>query len=100
MKNAAYGSSVRAAVEPLASNYAIDLFGAQIRSSNAEAIVVTADMLGNSAEKESAPRIERDQNPVSRSPASFAFLTMIRQETFSPAKHEQRGPTKWAARRR
>ena len=91
---AAYGASVRAAIEPLVSCYAIDLFddGLQVRSpSDAGAIVLSEDILGNSADQQQTPRIQREQGPVSSVP------TVLRLSYYDPARDYQSGEARASA---
>jgi hypothetical protein len=91
---AAYGASVRAAIEPLVSCYAIDLFddGLQVRSpSDAGAIVLSEAILGNSADQQQTPRIQREQGPVSSVP------TVLRLSYYDPARDYQSGEARASA---
>jgi hypothetical protein len=91
---AAYGASISAAVEPLVSSYAVDLFddGLQVRSPvDAEAIVIGEKMLGNSADQKPAARIEREQSPASSLP------TVLRLSYYDPARDYQSGEARAAA---
>jgi hypothetical protein len=91
---AAYGASVRAAIEPLVNCYAIDLFddGLQLRSpQDAGAIALSEEMLGNSADQASTPRIQREQGPVSSVPA------VLRLSYYDPARDYQSGEARASA---
>ena len=69
---AAYGSSIAAAVAPLVSAYSVDLFddGTRVRPpSDGDAIVISENMLGSSAEQQHVSRIYREQTPVTSVPS-------------------------------
>lgn len=71
---AAYGASVRASIEPLIGCFALDLFddGIQLRPpANSGPRVLSADMLGNSADHERQSRAQREQSPASSMPATL-----------------------------
>jgi len=90
---AAYGSSVRAAIEPLIDSYSIDLFddGTIIRGATGSgAIIAGDDMLGNSADGSQAPRIQREQGATSSQPA------VLRISYYDPARDFQSGEARAA----
>lgn len=91
---AAYGGSMRVAVEPLLSCFAIELFddGSQLRApTGAAPIMLGEDMLGSSANLQPAPRIEREQNPASSAPA------VLRINYYDPARDYQAGEARASA---
>nr|MBA2467041.1 hypothetical protein [Sphingomonas sp.] len=73
---AAYGASIKAAVEPLVRHFGLELFddGSRLRPATAAApIQVRDDDLGNSAGAERADRMERDQAPSRALPATLTL---------------------------
>jgi hypothetical protein len=68
---AAYGRSIRAAIEPLVSCYGVELFddGSTVRTPFGEAALVHDDELGNSAHNAPAPRVQRERLPARDVPA-------------------------------
>ena len=69
---AAYGPSIRAAVEPLVNCYAVELFddGTQLRSPDRNSpISISTDELGNSADGKQVSRIDREQVPSRELPS-------------------------------
>ena len=85
---AAYGSSVRSAVEPIIESFGIELFddGERLRHASAALpLVVTDAELGNSADGRPAPRLEREQSAAHRLPAA------LRLTYYDPARDYQVG---------
>lgn len=85
---AAYGRSIRAAVEPLADCYDIALFddGSVVRSPLAQAALVLADDdLGNAADGQMTPRIQREEAAASTIPA------IVRISYYDPQRDYQAG---------
>jgi hypothetical protein len=70
---AAYGSSIRSSVDPLVSNFGIDLFddGTAVRAPTAASPLVIGDELGNSADNNTQPRLQREQVAARSVPAAF-----------------------------
>ena len=92
---AAYGSSVRAAIQPLISCYAIDLSddGAELASvANLPAVAPTSDELGNSADGNAAPLMEREHG--ASAPA------IVRLSYYDPAREFQAGEARASASER
>jgi hypothetical protein len=91
---AAYGTSAKAAVEPLITCYAVELFddGLQVRApESGEAAEFSIDALGNSPSPERAPRIQREQGPASSVP------TALRLSYYDPARDYQSGEARASA---
>ena len=91
---AAYGSSVRAAIEPLINCYAIPLFddSLELRAPlDAGAIVVNEEMLGNSADEKPSSRVQREQYWASSRP------TVLRLSYYDPARDFQSGEARASA---
>jgi hypothetical protein len=83
---AAYGRSVKAAVEPLIESFAVETFddGTRLRSPANSAPIVVADAdLGTSADFEQLSKFEREQRPASELPAS------VRLTYYEPARDFQ-----------
>ena len=73
---AAYGQSIRSAIEPLIDSYAIQLFddGSQLRTAGSGSTqLVTENDFGNSADSESASRLQREQTPARMLPGSLSL---------------------------
>lgn len=73
---AAYGRSIRAAVEPLITSMGLELFddGTGLRSpGEAEPLVVSGDQLGCSADGSAPPRVELAQAGATSVPASLSL---------------------------
>lgn len=73
---AAYGASIKAAVEPLVRYFGLELFddGSRLRPATPGApILLSDDDLGNSAGHERAERIERAQVPARALPATLTL---------------------------
>ena len=90
---AAHGRSIRTAVEPLVSAYAVPLFdeGEQLRTPMAGTVEVDADReLGASAD-EPAPRHQRSQLPAGQLPAT------LRLTYYDPARDYQFGEARASA---
>lgn len=71
---AAYGRSIRSAVEPLVECFGLELFddGTELRSPAHEAALpIALEDLGNSAESKQLPRLVRDQSPAAELPATL-----------------------------
>ena len=71
---AAYGSSIKNAIEPLVDCFGVDLFddGTVLRSAGSElAIAIDQEELGNSADGSKQPRLHREQLPLSAAPAAL-----------------------------
>lgn len=71
---AAYGGSIRSAIEPLVESFGIDLFddGATLRQPLGDpAALIGLEELGNSNDSRPAPRIQREQLPVRAAPAAL-----------------------------
>ena len=84
---AAYGQSIKAAIEPLVSAFAVDLFddGLKLRSPSRETFVVSNDELGSSPNNEPESRVRRDLIPARSLPAS------LRLRYYDPARDYQTG---------
>jgi hypothetical protein len=84
---AAYGRSIRAAVEPLVDGFGIDVFddGELLRGASGVAVAIAAEELGNSADGKAASRIAREQLPARRLPA------VLRLTHYDPARDYQTG---------
>jgi hypothetical protein len=73
---AAYGQSIKAAIQPVIGSYGVDLFddGSVVRGPLPTAVTVVGDAdLGNSADGERAPKIRREQLPSRDLPAALRF---------------------------
>jgi hypothetical protein len=91
---AAYGASIRAAVQPLVDCYGVDLFddGTVVRPPlAAPALPIGDDQLGNSADNQPASRLKREQLPV-RSVAGS-----LRLSYYDPARDYQAGEARASA---
>ena len=90
---AAYGASIRAAVEPLVSCFDVRLFddGSQLRSPVDSAIAISTEEFGNSADNQQAPLIEREQLPVS------ALAATLRLSYYDPDRDYQGGEARASA---
>ncbi len=90
---AAYGQSVRSAIEPLIDNYAIELFddGSQLRAPSGSAQFVGEDDWGNSADNSQVARIQREQIPARTLPGS------LRLSFYDPARDYQTGEVRASA---
>ena len=91
---AAYGSSVRNAVEPLIDSYGVDLFddGASLRSASANLpTAVGEDELGNGTDGESAARIYREQASARSLPST------LRLSFYDPDRDYQTGEARVVA---
>jgi hypothetical protein len=87
---AAYGGSIKSALEPLVECFGVDLFddGLVIRSKTADGTVVIAeDELGNSANGDAAARVHREKLLVSSIP------TTLRLSYYDVARDYQTGET-------
>ncbi|HEX6072724.1 MAG TPA: phage tail protein [Sphingomicrobium sp.] len=91
---AAYGRSMRSAVEPLIDCFAVELFddGFRLRSpdSTIPAIITEADF-GCSADGERVPKLQREQEPALSLPAS------LRLSYYDPSRDFQSGETRASA---
>jgi hypothetical protein len=91
---AAYGASVRAAIQPLVDCYGLDLFddGAVVRSPlDMTPLPIDADQLGNSADNQQASRLKREQLPSRSVPAS------LRLSYYDPSRDFQTGEARASA---
>ena len=91
---AAYGSSIKVALEPLVECFGVELFddGTILRSPvNPTPLAVAMDELGNSAEGKELARIERDQRSVRELPS------VLRLTYYDPARDYQTGEARAAA---
>ena len=91
---AAYGSSIRSAIEPLVASFAIDLFddGVQLRSPISSVPELLADdELGSSADQRSGPRLQREQAPARALPAA------MRLSYYDPDRDYQAGEARAVA---
>jgi hypothetical protein len=90
---AAYGQSVRLAIEPLIESYAVKLFddGSQLRPPNGSALSVSEDDWGNSPNNDQVARIQRDQLPTRTLPGS------LRLGFYDPARDFQTGEARASA---
>jgi hypothetical protein len=71
---AAYGRSIGSALEPLVESFGIELFddGTRLRAADdGVAVVIGNDELGNSADNEKVPRLQREQLPARSLPAAL-----------------------------
>ena len=85
---AAYGASIKAALEPIIDCFGIDLFddGVRLRSpAGSETVAIAPDDLGNAADDRSVPRIERQQAPAND------VATTLRLAYYDPARDYQSG---------
>jgi hypothetical protein len=89
---AAYGKSISSAVEPLVTTYAVELFddGDVLRGVSADASIEDSE-LGNAADGEPAPRIQREQLPARAVPAA------LRLAYYDAARDYQSGEARVAA---
>jgi hypothetical protein len=88
---AAYGRSIRSAIEPLVGCFAIALFddGSELRSPAASAPLTIAEAdFGNGASGEQQPRLERQQLPATELPAA------LRLSYYDPARDFQAGESR------
>ena len=91
---AAYGRSIRSAIEPLVECFAIALFddGSELRSPTAAAPLTVAEAdFGNGASGEQQPRLERQQLPATALPAA------LRLSYYDPARDFQAGEARASA---
>ena len=91
---AAYGSSIKAAIDPLVSSYAINLFddGLQLRPAlDYTPSAVSSDEFGNSADNQAVPRMEREQTAARDVSAS------LRLRYYDAARDYQTGESRAAA---
>ena len=91
---AAYGQSIRSAVEPLIDGYAIQLFddGSQLRTAgNDSTQLVSEDDFGNNADNESASRLQREQTPARMLPGT------VRLSYYDPERDYQTGEARASA---
>lgn len=91
---AAYGRSVRAAVEPLVTSYGVDLFddGTVMRGALDDvADYLDAAELGSSTDQQQASRIQREQLPARSLPAA------LRLSYYDPARDYQSGEARASA---
>ena len=91
---AAYGRSLKAAIEPLVDCFAVELFddGSQVRGpQNSVAEIIEQGDLGNSADNEQQPRTQREQLPVRAVPA------VLRLSYYEPARDYQAGEARASA---
>ena len=92
---AAYGQSIRSAIEPLIDSYAIQLFddGSQLRTAGSGSTqLVTENDFGNSADSESASRLQREQTPARMLPGSLRSLSY-----YDPERDYQTGEARASA---
>lgn len=85
---AAYGLSIRTAIEPLLQCFAAELFddGSVLRSpALAEPLIITEADFGNCVDGEQQPRLERQQLPAS------ALPTAVRLSYYDPERDFQAG---------
>ena len=85
---AAYGGSIRDAVMPLIDSYGVELFddGTLLRgTADVTAARISEDDLGNSADDEPRPRIQREKEPAQSAPAS------LRLTYYDPSRDYQTG---------
>jgi hypothetical protein len=84
---AAYGQSIKAAVQPLVDCFAVELFddGSRLVTPGAAAMDITDDELGNSSDSQKAARIQRQQIPASSLPS------VVRLSYYDPALDYQSG---------
>ena len=100
---AAYGASVRAAIEPLVSCFAIDLFddGLQLRSPSDAGAIVLSEEISSATARTNNKRPESNASRA-RSPRfrpCCDYLTMTRPETISRGRPGHRPRTRAAASR-
>lgn len=91
---AAYGRSIAAAVQPLVDCFNVALFddGAVLRPpSDASAVAIAPDELGNSADGEKPAKVQREQLPVRSVPGT------LRLSYYDPARDYQTGEARAAA---
>ena len=85
---AAYGPSIKAALQPIISGYGVELFddGFLVRSAPVAISEVIDDAeLGNSSDGQPVPRIQREQAPARALPAA------LRLSYYDPARDYQSG---------
>lgn len=90
---AAYGSSIRSSLEPLVSSFGIPLFddGTVLRAPSASSPFVIGDELGNSADNNTQPRVQREQAAARSLPAA------LRLTYYDPARDYQTGEARSVA---
>jgi hypothetical protein len=84
---AAYGRSMKAAIEPLIDCFAVELFddGVGLRSPGSAATSIAESDFGCSSDGEQAPRLQREQAPAQALPAA------LRLSYYDPARDFQAG---------
>jgi hypothetical protein len=90
---AAYGSSIRSAVESLVAGFGLELLddGTVLRSPSGSAPFLIGDELGNSSDNNPEPRLEREQASVRSVPAA------LRITYYDPARDYQTGEARAVA---
>jgi len=91
---AAYGATIRSAIEPLIDCFDVELFddGCELRSpSNDAPTPISASELGNSADTNAVPRFEREQIAAVTLPSS------VRLTYYDPARDYQSGEARASA---
>jgi hypothetical protein len=91
---AAYGRSIKSAVEPLVDSFGVELFddGTVVRSVGNDApLNVSREELGNSADAEAAPQLHREQFPIRSVPAA------LRLTYYDPDRDYQTGEARAVA---
>lgn len=91
---AAYGGSIKAALEPLVEAFAVQLFddGVQLRGPRGlEPVSIDADELGNGLDGQKMPRFQREQLAARTLPA------VLRLSYYDPARDYQTGEARSAA---
>lgn len=90
---AAYGSSIKSAVEPLVDCFGAELFddGTVLHAASSLALAIDENELGNSSDNSRQPRLHREQLPVSAVPAA------VRLTYYDPARDYQTGEARAVA---
>lgn len=90
---AAYGASIKQAIEPLVDSFGLELFddGTALRSPGASTITVSSDELGNNADAKPSPLYEREQVPARDVPAT------LRLTFYDPDRDYQGGEARAAS---
>jgi hypothetical protein len=88
---AAYGGSIKAAIQPLVECFGVELFddGSALRpAASGVAFVVGESELGNSADNDAPPRLHREQLPIRSVPST------LRVTFYDPSRDYQTGETR------
>ena len=91
---AAYGRTIRDAVQPLVDTFGVELFddGEILRAAtNSVSTLIGAEEFGNSADQQQTPRLQREQAPARSLPAT------LRLTYYDPARDYQTGESRAVA---